>query len=317
MEKQRNPGIDRLKATAIVAVVWIHCFNQWGAPRSLWAQFSTLMTAFAVPGFFFASGFVHSRLDPFPPGTLARWARRILVPYAIASLFAFALRKLWLRENLAAMQVVIDLLIGNALGIYYFVPVLCMCLGIAVPLARWPRLLIPLWLVFAAGPALASLGRDPVSAVLGAVMTVEMRNPWMWAGYFLSGWGLARYQITVPAAWLLFAWVAATGAMFALPQGSGVYLPVWVHLVRLGYVYIPILALAMTRGSTSPFIRWLSNSTYGVYLYHFLILCLLAPPRRNGLSEPARFGVFALGLALSLLFVAGVEKTRFGRTVLG
>ena len=51
-QRERYPEIDRLKAAAILGVIWIHCFNEWGVPRSDFARLSFQITSAAVPAFF-------------------------------------------------------------------------------------------------------------------------------------------------------------------------------------------------------------------------------------------------------------------------
>ena len=85
--RPRIHGLDRLKAVAIVTVIWIHGFHTFVFWRSVYEQWSHIVTIWAVPAFFFASGWLHARDTRYPPGTMARWLRRLGIPYVIATLY--------------------------------------------------------------------------------------------------------------------------------------------------------------------------------------------------------------------------------------
>ena len=85
-ERARVPVIDLLKALAIVTVIWIHAFAD---PWNLAAlQPFVILVSWAVPAFFFASGYLRHTTRPVDIATLGRWLVRLLVPYSIATALA-------------------------------------------------------------------------------------------------------------------------------------------------------------------------------------------------------------------------------------
>src|SRR5262245_6606354 len=80
----RFTSIDVLKATAIIVVIWIHAFQQFGNTEPLIIRRLAFLTRFAVPAFFFASGFLRAqgRLLPLREFAVHQLAR-LLVPYFV------------------------------------------------------------------------------------------------------------------------------------------------------------------------------------------------------------------------------------------
>jgi hypothetical protein len=77
--------IDVLKAVATLTVVWIHTAHGLARPTSVVIYLTTILSGFAVPGFFFAAGFLRWRPSPVPVAAVRRWIMRLLSPYLVAS----------------------------------------------------------------------------------------------------------------------------------------------------------------------------------------------------------------------------------------
>ena len=102
-EGRRYPWVDLLKAAGILAVIWIHAFNQTGRESSLLVVRLSTLSRFAVPGFFLASGFLQASGRRLTPWTfLTRRLRRLLVPFFVASVAAIAFRTAVLGERFEA-----------------------------------------------------------------------------------------------------------------------------------------------------------------------------------------------------------------------
>jgi hypothetical protein len=100
-----------------------------------------------------------------------------------------------------------------------------------------------------------------------------------------------------------FAWLAA-----------GQKLAMWAPLARAGYLLgvIALIATIVPRGVAPGAVRFLSEATLSIYLYHQLIYPALLPPLRTALPSGLAAVVMAgCGLAL------GVAVAWTGRRVLG
>lgn len=273
----RHTEIDVLKAVAIVTVVWIHASVPWPLPHIPFLWDMMTLTRFAVPTFFLTAGFLYFSPSPISRAVVARRLRRIVIPYAIAS--AIAITGRWLLVGpIPPRQAVYELLTGSAVGVYYFVPVLAAAVLLLPLLSRRPRSAVPLLAVFFVGGLLSEVffpgvhvspERDP--------FFWEFRSPFRWWGYFLAGWVLARYYpqvrgvsrplartIGIGALLLLVALFAYYAA--ALPPR---YTPVGgvVHYAAIYCTISSVFFLALGTPAR-PGVRWLSDATYPLYLYH-------------------------------------------------
>jgi peptidoglycan/LPS O-acetylase OafA/YrhL len=264
------PELDLLKAVAILAVVLIHVKRSWleGRPSSLELALDPLLR-FAVPAFLFASGALGAA-HAERAGFLASRLRRLLPPYALATVAAWAF--LAARGEAPTLRdAALDLVTASALGPYYYVFVLATLL--------------------AAAPLLRRLGRGGVLALLAPLLVAQwwsetlalglsffwhLRNPLLWAAYFVAGWGYASLREPLrrglagrPAAalaalpWALLAgWMVAAGVITD-PGPTRVWLLIWAALGLL-------LALGLGLGLDRKvgWARPLSDASYTIYLWH-------------------------------------------------
>ncbi len=270
----RIHGLDRVKGFAIVTVLWIHGFQAFNVAKSVYVQRSAIICAWAVPAFFFASGWLHARDTKYPPGTLARWFRRIGIPYVIATIYITIFDARVFGYPISAPRFARDLLLGR--GIYYFVPVLMFTMIVTMPLARSRR---AAWIVCALlTPYMFMRMRyDPVIWLLGGSWNVLMRSPFRLAPFFMTGWACGLTRPTTIAHWRpVIAWVAPVAwlvlmlvlsAKFAT-QPAG-YWPMWAQAVFGGMILSAIASFvcASVRPASAA-VRWLSDATFPLYLYH-------------------------------------------------
>jgi peptidoglycan/LPS O-acetylase OafA/YrhL len=309
----RYSSIDVLKATGIIAVVWIHAFQQLGTTNPPIIMRVGFLTRFAVPAFFFASGFLYTHGRPLTAREFAaRRLVRILVPYLVASLLAIGFRRWVLFEPVSARQALFDLATGGAWGIYYFIPLLLGAAVVAQGVFRFRPLAWPLFVIFWVLGLLSEAWMIPFGGLYW-----QFRSPLRWWGYFFAGWVVAPFtpalQQLPPArrrlmgvAALIVAATASVYAIFALPPSFSRELAALQYVTIYGIV-VGLFLLTLNVGDV-PFIRWLSEATYPIYLYHFFAVTLVhhwvAPPLRN----PA---AFVLGGVVSIAVVST------GRSVLG
>lgn len=313
----RFPGIDGIKVAGIVTVVLIHALPPpWDTSATPLERWLHQVTRFGVPAFLFASGFLYAGA-PADLATTRRRLRRILAPYAIASLFA----QLWHLahgEPSPGGSWWIDLLLGSSFGPYYYVFVIALLVALTPGIARLPRallyaitaaLLLGQWLVDAAGRGLLEF-------------YWHLRNPLLWWAYFALGW-LLRLQQAPLQAWLAprrgraVAALAAAVAFLALAGSLEDVLPrLLVRSASWLDVYAMLALLGASAGGLGASPRWLralSDATYAIYLYHlFFVLAVqqLLPLAARGSLE-AILLPWAAGLAGSFALVA------VGRRLLG
>ena len=146
---QRFAAVDYVKALAIFAVVVTHA----GYPISRGA-ISTAenlirhsWVSFHVPAFLVMAGFLYYRAGPIDPREAGRRLVRVLIPYAIASLALYGIGVAHFQDW---ERLVFALATGNAVGEYYFVFVLLICIPWIVLLSRAPAGL--LWGLSVASP---------------------------------------------------------------------------------------------------------------------------------------------------------------------
>ena len=302
--------IDFLKASAIVTVVWIHAFADPTDPAAL--PLTDVLVSWAVPAFFFASGHLRFGTRPVSGSDLARWLTRLLPPYVIASLLALGYRRLVLRQDLDAGDALFALLTGSAFPIYYFVPMLAGAYLLAALLSRMPGAAAPLFVLIA---PVVPAGLDPIPETFGLFWL--FRSPFLWWGYFLLGWLVAAGATRIAAlpdrnrrrAGLAAAGLFTLIALICLLPGSwrGLY---WPPLVAANYAALASLYLLGLDLGPRPVLRWLSDASYPIYLYHFFFTSAVRTDllRLGPLAEPA---AFAAGLGGAVLTVI------LGRRVLG
>jgi surface polysaccharide O-acyltransferase-like enzyme len=312
---QRFPGIDAIKVAGIVTIVLIHAlpppWDPSATPLEHWLQ---QVTRFGVPGFLLASGFLYAGA---PGGLDTAWRRlrRILVPYAIASLLA----QLWHAAHGEASptgSLWKDLLFASSFGPYYYVFVIVWLVALTPAFAQLPRAALPA----VTGALLVAQGAVDAAGAWPQDFYWHLRNPLLWWGYFFVGWWLRLEHARIEAwlaprrAGIAAALAAAVAALtWAGSEASGV-----ARLVARTAAWLDVYAILAFVGvaaglATAPrWLRPLSDATYAVYLFHLFFL--YAAQEALGASARGAGSVlvpFAVGLAGSLALVA------IGRRVLG
>jgi len=315
-------AIDYLKALAIVAVAFQHAgFSEWTAQWTIVEKIlRSSWTAFHVPTFLLVSGFLYYRRAPIGARAIAGRIRRLLVPYLVASLVVVALGLGEGRHGLA-----FKLATGSALGIYYFVFVLTICILSIGVLSRLPRPL--LWSLLAVLVAYLSMTAVGQRFWLTLSLFWTPRDPLtlFWLGYFLIGWLVAadlprlRDLVDRRAVPLSAAALAALLPWVALQLGA---LAPHTHiLARAGLTACVVFFVVMfTKDRAVPAsVRFLSEATLGIYLYHH-VFQLLARPYLMQLPPAARvLALVAVGLGGAGLLCGGARRldARRARMLLG
>ena len=272
---RRFPEVDILKVAGIVSVVLIHSLRPHFHPRISWQENWLLeVLRFAVPTFLAVSGFLYATARPIPWSQTVRRLRRILIPYLFASVAA---EIFWwaLGGGPQTGSVSTDLLFAAAFGPYYYVFLIALFVLLAPSLAHVPERALPALILLCV--AAQGLLENGIGRPLDLLWV--LRNPLLWAAYFLAGWWLRiHYATLVPrlvqrrAAWALALAVAVAG-LSALPAAglwpaarpTAGWLQVWAIMSLL-------FVLTCGRERSPAPVRALSDATYAIYLFHLFFV---------------------------------------------
>ncbi|MAI78783.1 MAG: hypothetical protein CL917_07580 [Deltaproteobacteria bacterium] len=338
----RKLEIDLLKTLGILAVVMIHCLRNYWDPNFTAAElWIGQMLRFGVPAFLACSGYLYAGSRPSWSSLVPRF-QRILIPYLAASLCAFALT-LWLGsfntppapllDAIAgttssdtpvfrtAISLALDLLLGNAFGAYYYVLMICLFV-MMTPLIHGmePKSLSRLCLMALAAQAFFESGLWFFNDFFWHV-----RNPALWAGYFLTGWWIRVHLDSISRIVTSFRKRIIGGALFItlscatllafetqgpLPR-EVIQLAAWLCIYStLGFLF----AVGCGRPTQSVWLMRVSDMTYTIYLFHLFILYVL---RRQIDFENQEFYAFFI-LATFSISLAGPLSLGLGlRTLFG
>lgn len=307
--EQRFFEVDLLKAVAIVTVVLIHVLRApWDPGITQLEVWLGSITRFAVPCFLFASGFLYATSSAVGLDKTLRRLRRIGIPYLIASAGA-QLFRIARDEPSVTGAIWSDFLLAASFGPYYYV--------------------LQIFLLVLATPLFARLGPRTLVGWTAAMVLVQLafdqgwlaplsfqwylRNPLVWCSYFLLGWVARSHWARLSGAieavrWRLLAgsilFVTALAAIIGVGStGPGERFAVWL----LTYAMLPLLLVAASAPREAiASVRWLSDASYAIYLFHLFFVLTLVDALRGApgeLSVLALAGPWAGGLLGSALLV--------------
>ncbi len=148
-----------------------------------------------------------------------------------------------------------------------------------------------------------------------------MRNPLPFVGYYLAGWLVANHHTKIErrrscvAAAVLF--IACLGCLFVRQSEAFGWSPLNVTL-KTASAYAAIMALVtMPRAEASRPIRWLSESSYGIYLWHSIVLFALVRSGVHCQDAPGRALVGVLGVCVVGGAIAQQITPSWARILLG
>jgi fucose 4-O-acetylase-like acetyltransferase len=316
-ERERYPELDAIKAVAIVIVVMAHALPPfWVLEAHPFGKLLSEVTRVAVPSFLAVSGFLYYQQEPVSIRLLRRRFRRVLLPYFFVSVAAYAYG-LARPERLNADSFLEGLLLGSTFGPYYFVFVFAEMVCLTWFVSRIGRRAL-MWSFGIAWALLLWFTVSDWNARLGFQWTI--RNPCLWAPWFLLGWVAAAHReavllltdrhrakillacFVVIATWLALLFMGALAGKVQSVAG----LPLIVGTV------VSIFVLVRGWRRSPPLVLPLSNRTYAIYLLHpffvYEMLHLLAP-LRGSTSAPSillAWGSGMLGAALTITLARAV-----------
>jgi len=311
--ERRYAEVDAWKATAILTVVAIHSFRSPFDPSISDAEvWLGHLTRFAVPAFLLASGFLYAGAANAGRAVTLRRLRRILVPYAIASLVVIA----WsLQQGLPpeSESFLADLLFGAAVGPYYYVFIV---VGLVLVTPGFARLAGPRMAALTAALVAIQWWSDAATPFFSSFFWA-LRNPLLWWAYFAVGW-LLRLHHAAAVAWIaprratLVAVLAAVVVALSVASGlAGPRLAVrsaaWLEVYA---VCALIFVASAGRDRVSPAMRYLSDASYAIYLVHLLFVRIASayvPPPPGRLALLPVLVPWVCALVGSIAVIAGLR----------
>ncbi len=267
----RLPEVDRMRAIAIVTVVFIHGLP-FRAPITDYLDYwLSDLTRFAVPTLLVLAGWLVPR-RAVGWQWVGRRLGRLLPAYFIAATVMIVLARL--TPSIDARPVLQSLAFGDAVGPHYFIPVLVLLI-LATPLfMRLPTR----WLV---ALTVAAVVGSLVVEVADLSLYAHNHLPLTWLPWYLVGIVARPHRdrlVDLAATWwlptLLAATTVAVAVMFApvetTPRRVLTWVAMWavVAALAMGTLHLP--------GPTTGVTDRLSSSSYVIYLYH--------PPVMAGLT---------------------------------
>src|SRR5262245_51160943 len=309
----RFAAIDTIKAAAIVAVVFTHARGELLPSARSWDFWlCASWTLFQVPAFLFASGFLYAQSEPESGARVRERWLRVLAPYLVASGVAYLSG---VARAASLSDLAFQLATASALGVYYYVLLIAVISPLAWPLSRVGRGGAWGLLVLCALAMLALAARGGGGPVGGWFWS--LRNPLdhFSLGFFVAGW-LARLSLPeIERAWSRrrgALGLALAAGLAAGPIGAAGLLPGQLSVpLRIAYTLAVVGGLAALGRAPGRAIRFLSDASLAIYLYHRIFQRLLEAPLA-GWPEPAgTLGLVLVGLG------GGAALALLGRRCLG
>jgi len=284
---ERILAIDYVKALAIVAVAFTHAgIPPWDPNITSYDRvLSGFWVQFHVPAFLLLSGFLYYRSTEISFQRIRARMVRVLIPYLIASSIV---QIAGFSDAKDVRDVLFQLATGSALGIYYFIFLLVSFIPTLWLLSRMSRraALIALACILATSFCLDIYiqillrGPDPPH---GSIFWL-VRNPFNYSySMFIGGWVAAAYLPQLQRT--LEGHRTLIGVLCLIGIGIWTAIHVWrgplisSGIFRLVYTLSMIVGLILLTYKAHPIhlVRFLSDSTLALYLYHNMFQIMAQP----------------------------------------
>lgn len=320
---QRWPEIDLIKAVSILAVILIHSISSGMGHQNRLEKVLGTWALFAVPSFLFAAGFLFDKTDRSTWLVARKLVQRLLPPYLFWSVVMLGLRALRFGPTLglsSGWQLLAMFAFGQTGNIYYFIFVIGYLYTFSLWLRHWPlRWISVLWcvellsmIVFYArlqwfmpkAPDLfwPVLFRHPI------VHTLPYLTGWLVAVHYdrIRSWLAGRARGIVVGVFV--ADVFLVGLLQVVSQNP------WVKYLTQIHIYVWLFGLICTGirfPSRSRTIRFLSASSYAIYLIHFPLTCAVAELWKGGPFEGSVLAIvvtWSTALIATVMIIVGFQR---------
>jgi peptidoglycan/LPS O-acetylase OafA/YrhL len=311
--------------------VYIHAISTSFEPSNFLGYLASDLCRFAVPGLFFAAGFLFDKKINSTGQIIKKKLVRLLPPYLFCSLCIQFLNVPGLSvelKNLDAGQLIYNLIFGNTLGIYYYVFVLFYLFAGSLVLRHMPgKWVLGLWglsalLLLAFVKGLIGFGMSS--------MFLIFRHPFFHLFAYMSGWVFSLYYETVGSllkqyrVGVICGSVVLVAIILVFTRMGGNHFSSFPILTQF-YIYTCVTLLITAGMWIHKFqvgIRFISNASYGIYLLHFPVVraCQSVYPEISaGYSFVYAFVAWCAAIAGSILIIFMVQKLsgRYSRYLIG
>ena len=320
MERQRFHEIDMLKCVCILTVVYIHAISTSFEPSNFLGYLASDLCRFAVPGLFFAAGFLFDKKISSTGQIIKKKLVRLLPPYLFCSLCIQFLNVPGLSvelKNLDAGVLIYNLILGNTLGIYYYVFVLFYLFAGSLVLRHVPgKWVLVLWGLSAL--LLLAFVKGFICFGMSSMFQI-FRHPFFYLFAYMSGWVLSLYYETVGSllkqyrVGVICGGVVLVAIILVYTRMGGNHFSSFPILAQF-YIYTCVtllITVGISLGKFQGVIQFVSNYSYGIYLLHFPIVraCQMVYPELSiTYSFVYAFVAWSAGIAGSICLMSVVKK---------
>ena len=324
----RDQTLDLMRGLAIVGVLVIHTFYRFAEPGPERIAFAlpALLARPCIALFLFCSGYL-TRMGGSTDKFIQR-LKRLVLPYLFFSLFAYPFKGL-VGIPFDPALIPLDLVLGNTMGIYYYILVISYTHLLEWLLSR-NRVLpghtnLVFFICLALNLLFVSLF-DPLWAKFGGPgdyrLFVIWRSPLIWPCFFFLGMAARTSGLRLWAVRnrpLLFRLWLVCAVAICLVFISGIYptrTPAYLgYNSVLGTVYsLVTILLLLTFGSCPGWLAGLSRVSYTVFLSHIFFVYTWRWLIREYVDQPSAW-LGPLGLVPAL--AGSLAVYWLGRTLLG
>ncbi len=280
MDSRRFNEIDVLKCVSILTVVYIHSISTSFGPTNFLGIFFNDIARFAVPGLFFAAGFLFNINKISTSQIIKKKLIRLLPPYVFCSLCIQFLNLPGLSvslENITVKQLMFNLIFGNTLGIYYFIFVLFYLYAFSLFLRRIPdKWVLAIWSI----SIFLTLLFVKQVILQGSSLFIIFRHPFIHCLPYLTGWIFFLYYQKITSVVkkhltaIMFIVIILDIILLTFTRMAGGCFDLFPILTQF-HIYLCIAFLLIFGIITTKYqkiIQFFSNYSYGIYLLHFPIV---------------------------------------------
>jgi peptidoglycan/LPS O-acetylase OafA/YrhL len=326
LKKTRYLEIDFLKCVCILTVVYIHSISTSFSPGNFLGYLAGDITRFAVPGLFFASGFLFDKKKYTTKEILWKKFLRLIPPYLFCSICFQVIDAPGLtvaRNDLNSCDFLKNIVFGNTFGIYYFVFVLFYLFALSIFFRRLSKKVVLLVWVFSFFVLFLFFK--------GLIARTEsmfwfFRHPFIYLFYYLSGWIFSLYYHSIVSCLKKYYYkiiicgfgIITTLLFYTRICGNDFYdFPVVSQFFIILSVFVIVGLGVPRRKSASPKIVFLSKNSYGIYLLHFPIVryCQFMYPEASSNYSIYSIVFWSLGLSVSVLLILAIKRIAGKRSI--
>ena len=320
LEKPRYPEIDFLKFVCILTVVYIHSISTSFSPGNFLGYLVGDFTRYAVPGLFFASGFLFDKKKYTTKEIFWKKIIRLIPPYLFCSIIFQIIDAPGLmvaRDDLNLSEFLNNIILGNTFGIYYFVFVLFYLFSLSLFLRKISKTLVLILWMF----SFLFL----IFFWFGWIAQVEsmfwlFRHPFIYLFFYFSGWIFSlHYRLVISFIEKYNSKILGLGVSLIISLifytricgKSFNEFPVAPQFFIISSILIIVTLGVSNFTNRSSIVDFFSKNSYAIYLLHFPIVRyfqFLYPEASKHYSFFYSLVFWGFGLSVSVLLILAIKR---------